>query len=67
LVAAVLVATVLPRLIRDRSPHGSDRPSMLGNGAGHHRRHRGAHAGPPPAAEPGPDAAQTPARANDGS
>jgi UDP-GlcNAc:undecaprenyl-phosphate/decaprenyl-phosphate GlcNAc-1-phosphate transferase len=31
---AVLVATVLPRLIRDRSPRGSDRLSVLGNGAG---------------------------------
>jgi UDP-GlcNAc:undecaprenyl-phosphate GlcNAc-1-phosphate transferase len=30
---AVLVATVLPRLIRDRSPRGSDRLSVLGNGA----------------------------------
>jgi UDP-GlcNAc:undecaprenyl-phosphate/decaprenyl-phosphate GlcNAc-1-phosphate transferase len=30
---AVLVATILPRLIRDRSPRGSDRLSVLGNGA----------------------------------
>ena len=40
LVAAVVVATVLPRLIRDRSPHGSDRLSEPANGAGNHRRHR---------------------------
>ncbi|HYZ14174.1 MAG TPA: MraY family glycosyltransferase [Actinomycetota bacterium] len=31
--AAVIVAAVLPRLIRDRSPRGSDRP-LEGNGAG---------------------------------
>jgi UDP-GlcNAc:undecaprenyl-phosphate GlcNAc-1-phosphate transferase len=32
--AAVIVAAVLPRLIRDRSPRGSDRPAIDGNGAG---------------------------------
>lgn len=37
---AVLVATVLPRLIRDRRPRGSDRPAAAGNGA----RARGRHA-----------------------
>jgi UDP-GlcNAc:undecaprenyl-phosphate GlcNAc-1-phosphate transferase len=48
---AVLVATVLPRLIRDRSPRGSDRLSVLGNGA------RG-QTGPPPAdGEPPSDGA----------
>jgi UDP-GlcNAc:undecaprenyl-phosphate GlcNAc-1-phosphate transferase len=37
---AVIVATVLPRLIRDRSPRGSDRPAAAGNGS----RARGRHA-----------------------
>ncbi|MGH2589243.1 MAG: glycosyltransferase family 4 protein [Actinomycetota bacterium] len=37
---AVIVATVLPRLIRDRSPRGSDRPAAVGNGS----RARGRHA-----------------------
>jgi UDP-GlcNAc:undecaprenyl-phosphate GlcNAc-1-phosphate transferase len=32
--AAVIVAAVLPKLIRDRSPRGSDRPVAEGNGAG---------------------------------
>ena len=32
--AAVIVAAVLPRLIRDRSPRGSDRPAIEGNGTG---------------------------------
>ncbi len=35
---AILVATVLPRLIRDRSPRGSDRLSILGDGTGAPRR-----------------------------
>jgi hypothetical protein len=49
---AVLVATVLPRLIRDRSPRGSDRLSVLGNGA------RGQTGPPPPAdGEPPSDGA----------
>ncbi|MGH2637518.1 MAG: glycosyltransferase family 4 protein, partial [Actinomycetota bacterium] len=38
LTAAVLVATVLPRLIRDRSPRGSDRP--IASPAPRPRRHR---------------------------
>jgi UDP-GlcNAc:undecaprenyl-phosphate GlcNAc-1-phosphate transferase len=47
LVVAVLVAMVLPRLIRDRSPHGSDRATQAStNGAGHHRRRRGSRGGP---------------------
>ena len=70
LVAAVIVATVLPRLIRDRSPHGSDRLSESANGAGnhrHHRRPRGRRA-PAEAAEGIPEAdAPASARASDGS
>jgi UDP-GlcNAc:undecaprenyl-phosphate GlcNAc-1-phosphate transferase len=46
---AVLVATVLPRLIRDRSPRGSDRLSVLGNGA------RGQTGSPPADREPPSD------------
>ena len=55
--AALLVATVLPRLIRDRTPHGSDRAAADGaaaeepaivvpaeRGAGRHRR--GPRSGP---------------------
>jgi UDP-GlcNAc:undecaprenyl-phosphate/decaprenyl-phosphate GlcNAc-1-phosphate transferase len=42
LTSAVLIATVLPRLVRDRSPRGSDRPvaavSVSGHGIGRHRR-----------------------------
>jgi UDP-GlcNAc:undecaprenyl-phosphate GlcNAc-1-phosphate transferase len=56
LVAAVIVATVLPRLIRDRSPHGSDRAAAPGNGAGGHRRRRRSR-GRPAAGLPGPGAA----------
>lgn len=59
LVAAVVVATVLPRLIRDRSPHGSDRSPAPANGAGGHRRRRRARGRP----EPGVAAAGTPAEA----
>jgi UDP-GlcNAc:undecaprenyl-phosphate GlcNAc-1-phosphate transferase len=47
---AVLVATVLPRLIRDRSPRGSDRPAAAGNGSrtrGRHAASRGAGEGAP--------------------
>jgi UDP-GlcNAc:undecaprenyl-phosphate/decaprenyl-phosphate GlcNAc-1-phosphate transferase len=41
LVVALLLATVLPWLIRDRSPRGSDRELGEGNGAGaRHRRRR---------------------------
>jgi UDP-GlcNAc:undecaprenyl-phosphate GlcNAc-1-phosphate transferase len=42
LASAVLIATVLPRLVRDRSPRGSDRPvaavSVSGHQIGRHRR-----------------------------
>ncbi len=42
LVVALLVATVLPRLVRDRRPRGSDAPADQGNGTGsRHRRRRG--------------------------
>lgn len=61
LVAAVVVATVLPRLIRDRSPHGSDRLTASANGAGNHRRHRrswGARASSGPAATAAGDASR---------
>lgn len=47
LASAVLIATVLPRLVRDRSPRGSDRPmgtvSVSGQRIGRHRR--GSHPG----------------------
>ena len=67
-VVAVLVATVLPRLIRDRSPRGSDRLSVLGNGAGAPTR-------PPPVDGPSPSegappsdgSPPAPARAGDSS
>ena len=42
LASAVLIATVLPRLVRDRTPRGSDRPvapvSVSGQRIGRHRR-----------------------------
>lgn len=50
---AVLIAAVLPRLIRDRTPHGSDRPpgpapaEPLERGKGRHRRAPRAHARAP--------------------
>lgn len=54
LASAVLIATVLPRLVRDRSPRGSDRPvaavSVSGHRIGRHRRRSRAGAIPPPAA-----------------
>ncbi len=50
LVAAVVVATVLPRLIQDRSPHGSDRLTVSSNGAGNHRRRRRSRPSSDPAA-----------------
>jgi UDP-GlcNAc:undecaprenyl-phosphate GlcNAc-1-phosphate transferase len=54
LASAVLMATVLPRLVRDRSPRGSDRPvaavSVSGQRIGRHRRRSRAGATPPPAA-----------------
>jgi UDP-GlcNAc:undecaprenyl-phosphate GlcNAc-1-phosphate transferase len=59
---AILVATVLPRLIRDRSPRGSDRLSILGNGAGA-PTHPPAEDGPPPS----DGAPPAPARAGDAS
>jgi UDP-GlcNAc:undecaprenyl-phosphate GlcNAc-1-phosphate transferase len=72
LVSAVLVATVLPRLIRDRTPRGSDRqPVRVGadRRAGKHRRRagsdgRGGDAAPVQAAsEPAPaDAGGVPLR-----
>jgi UDP-GlcNAc:undecaprenyl-phosphate GlcNAc-1-phosphate transferase len=48
LVTAVLMATVLPRLVRDRTPRGSDRELAPVNGSGpRHRRRRGrARVGP---------------------
>lgn len=65
---AVLVATIIPRLIRDRSPRGSDRLSVLGNGAGAPTRPPPAD-GPPPAGEapPSDGAPPAPARAGDSS
>lgn len=59
---AILVATVLPRLIRDRSPRGSDRLSILGKGAGA-PTHPPAEDGPPPS----DGAPPAPARAGDAS
>ncbi len=57
LVAAVLVATVLPRLIRDRAPRGSDGVAAVStNGAGHHRRRRRARR--PAAPSTGPEAGE---------
>ena len=50
LASAVLIATVLPRLVRDRSPRGSDRPvaavSVSGHRIGRHRRRSRAGATP---------------------
>jgi UDP-GlcNAc:undecaprenyl-phosphate GlcNAc-1-phosphate transferase len=50
LASGVLIATVLPRLVRDPSPRGSDRPvaavSVSGHRIGRHRR--GSHGGPTP-------------------
>jgi UDP-GlcNAc:undecaprenyl-phosphate GlcNAc-1-phosphate transferase len=56
LIAAVVVATVLPMLIRDRSPHGSDRAAAPGGGASGHRRHRRSRG---PAAVPGSGASRS--------
>ncbi len=50
---AVLIASVLPRLIRDRTPHGSDRPpepvpaEVVERGKGRHRRAPRSHARAP--------------------
>jgi UDP-GlcNAc:undecaprenyl-phosphate GlcNAc-1-phosphate transferase len=67
LLVALVVATVLPRLIRDRAPRGSDRPVVQANGTGpRHRRRRGRGAEPVADAEPIPpavsDAQPAPAR-----
>ena len=52
LTAGVLIATVLPRLVRDRTPRGSDRPvaavSVSGQRIGRHRRGAHPNATPPP-------------------
>jgi UDP-GlcNAc:undecaprenyl-phosphate GlcNAc-1-phosphate transferase len=53
-VSALLIATVLPRLILDRSPRGSDRAAVAGNGA------RGRVGGPTAEASPTPDVAPSP-------
>jgi hypothetical protein len=76
-VVALLVATVLPWLIRDRSPRGSDRELGEGNGAGaRHRRRRRRNAvaavvSEVPADETAPETAEaegtTAARARDAS
>jgi UDP-GlcNAc:undecaprenyl-phosphate/decaprenyl-phosphate GlcNAc-1-phosphate transferase len=59
LASAVLIATVLPRLVRDRTPRGSDRPvaavSVSGQRIGRHRR--GARANATPAVSPNGDGA----------
>ncbi len=50
LISAIVVATVLPRLIRDRTPRGSDRPlpvARSGRRAGRHRRGAGSDGGGP--------------------
>jgi UDP-GlcNAc:undecaprenyl-phosphate/decaprenyl-phosphate GlcNAc-1-phosphate transferase len=51
LTAGVLIATVLPRLVRDRTPRGSDRPvaavSVSGQRIGRHRRGAHPNATPP--------------------
>ena len=51
LISAIVVATVLPRLIRDRTPRGSDRPlpvARSGRRAGRHRRGPDRTAADPP-------------------
>ena len=62
LASAVLIATVLPRLVRDRSPRGSDRPvaavSVSGQRIGRHRRRSRPSA--TPAASPNGDGAASP-------
>jgi UDP-GlcNAc:undecaprenyl-phosphate GlcNAc-1-phosphate transferase len=56
LVVALLVATVLPRLVRDRAPRGSDRPIAPANGSGpRHRRRRGREAAVPTVTTAAPD------------
>jgi hypothetical protein len=57
---AILEATVLPRLIRDRSPRGSDRLSVLGNGVGAPPRPSPGD-GPPPSDGGDPPSDDTPA------
>jgi hypothetical protein len=50
LISAIVVATVLPRLIRDRTPRGSDRPPPVvrsSRRAGRHRRGTGSNDGGP--------------------
>jgi UDP-GlcNAc:undecaprenyl-phosphate GlcNAc-1-phosphate transferase len=65
---AILVATVLPRLIRDRSPRGSDRLSVLDNGARAPTRPPPADAPPPSDGIPPSDGVPpAPARAGDSS
>jgi UDP-GlcNAc:undecaprenyl-phosphate/decaprenyl-phosphate GlcNAc-1-phosphate transferase len=66
LVGALVIATVLPRLIRDRSPRGSDRaPARSANG-GHRRRGRRKPAiAVTPPSEPGRTPEQTPAPSGD--
>ena len=52
LIVALLVAVLLPWLIRDRTPRGSDRAPAPGNGARHRRRRRTAPIVPPRASAP---------------
>ena len=50
LISGIVVATVLPRLIRDRTPRGSDRPlpvARSGRRPGRHRRGAGSDGGGP--------------------
>jgi UDP-GlcNAc:undecaprenyl-phosphate GlcNAc-1-phosphate transferase len=50
LISGIVVATVLPRLIRDRTPRGSDRPLAVarsGRRPGRHRRGAGSDGGGP--------------------
>ena len=50
LISGIVVATVLPRLIRDRTPRGSDRPLSVarsGRRPGRHRRGAGSDGGGP--------------------
>jgi UDP-GlcNAc:undecaprenyl-phosphate GlcNAc-1-phosphate transferase len=73
---ALVIAIVLPRLIRDHTPHGSDRPVPLAanGGRARHRRRRAARTAvadrrphrPAPRAGDA-DAGETPARAGDAS